>query len=64
MIGGGEIYRAAMEHATILSVTEVDTTVDGDVHAPAVDGSWTVSEDTGWLSSRSGLRYRTCTYTR
>ena len=64
VIGGGEIYRAALEHATILSVTEVDATVDGDVYAPAVDASWTVSEDTGWQSSTSGLRYRIRRYTR
>jgi dihydrofolate reductase len=64
VIGGGEIYRAALEHATMLSVTEVDATVDGDVYAPAVDASWTVSEDTGWQSSTSGLRYRIRRYTR
>jgi dihydrofolate reductase len=64
VIGGGEIYRAALEHATMLSVTEVDTTVGGDVYAPAVDASWTVSEDTGWQSSTSGLRYRIRRYTR
>ncbi|MDT7584165.1 MAG: dihydrofolate reductase, partial [Pseudonocardiales bacterium] len=64
VIGGGEIYRAALEHATMLSVTEVDATVDGDVYAPAVDASWTVSEDTGWQTSTSGLRYRIRRYTR
>jgi dihydrofolate reductase len=64
VIGGGEIYRAALEHATMLSVTEVDATVGGDVYAPAVDASWTVSEDTGWQSSTSGLRYRIRRYTR
>jgi dihydrofolate reductase len=64
VIGGGEIYRAALEHATMLSVTEVDTTVEGDAYAPAVDASWTVSEDTGWQSSRSGLRYRIRQYSR
>jgi dihydrofolate reductase len=64
VIGGGEIYRAALAHATMLSVTEVDATVEGDVYAPAVDASWTVSEDTGWQSSTSGLRYRIRRYTR
>jgi len=64
VIGGGEIYRGALEHATTLSVTEVDATVDGDVYAPAVDASWTVEEDTGWQSSRSGLRYRIRRYAR
>lgn len=64
VIGGGEIYRVALEHATTLSVTEVDTTVEGDAYAPTVDASWTVSEDTGWQSSRSGLRYRIRRYIR
>ncbi len=64
VIGGGEIYRAALEHATTLSVTEVEVTVDGDAYAPTVDPSWTVSEDTGWQSSRSGLRYRIRRYSR
>jgi dihydrofolate reductase len=58
VIGGGEIYRAALAHATMLSVTEVDAPVEGDVYAPAVDASWAVGEDTGWQSSTSGLRYR------
>jgi dihydrofolate reductase len=64
VIGGGEIYRAALDHATMLSVTEVDVMVDGDVYAPAVDASWTVSGDTGWQSSTSGLRYRIRRYAR
>jgi dihydrofolate reductase len=64
VIGGGEIYRAAMEHATTLSVTDVDAAVDGDVYAPAVDASWTASADTGWQSSTSGLRYRIRQYAR
>nr|WP_269467573.1 dihydrofolate reductase [Streptomyces alboflavus] len=33
VIGGGEIYRAALEHATTLSVTEVDAPVRGDTYA-------------------------------
>ncbi|MEV0173511.1 dihydrofolate reductase [Streptomyces sp. NPDC050803] len=64
VIGGGEIYRAAMEHATALSVTEVDTKVAGDTYAPVPDPSWQVTEDQGWQSSASGLRYRIRKYTR
>ncbi|MEU8589068.1 dihydrofolate reductase [Streptomyces sp. NPDC048664] len=59
VIGGGEIYRAALPHATVLSVTEVDTAVDGDTYAPTPDAAaWAVTEDTGWRTSTSGLRYR------
>lgn len=64
VIGGGEIYRAALEHATTLSVTEVDATVVGDTYAPALDPAWKVTEDKGWQTSTTGLRYRIRTYTR
>jgi dihydrofolate reductase len=64
VMGGGEIYRAALEYATTLSVTEVDTTVEGDTYAPPLDPGWKVTEDQGWQLSTSGLRYRTRRYTR
>lgn len=64
VIGGGEVYRAALAHAVMLSVTEVDTQVVGDTHAPELDPAWTVAEDGGWQSSVTGLRYRIRTYAR
>ncbi|MET9468575.1 dihydrofolate reductase [Streptomyces sp. NPDC006544] len=64
VIGGGEIYRAALPYATALSVTEVDSPVKGDTHAPSPDASWTLTQDGGWRSSASGLRYRIRGYTR
>jgi dihydrofolate reductase len=64
VMGGGEIYRATLPHATTLSVTEVDTPVVGDIYAPALDPDWQVSEDTGWRDSTTGLRYRIRRYTR
>lgn len=64
VIGGGEVYRAALAHATMLSVTEVDTKVDGDTYAPDLDPAWTVAEDGDWQSSTAGLRYRIRAYTR
>ncbi|MGW1148280.1 dihydrofolate reductase [Streptomyces sp. NPDC002454] len=65
VIGGGEIYRAALGHATTLSVTEIDSAVDGDTHAPVLDAGWTaVAEDEGWRESASGLRYRFRRYVR
>jgi dihydrofolate reductase len=64
VIGGGEIYRAAFGYATMLSVTEVDSKVDGDTYAPTPDPRWEVAEDKGWQSSMSGLRYRIRRYTR
>ncbi|MFJ9614318.1 dihydrofolate reductase [Streptomyces noursei] len=64
VIGGGEIYRAALEYATTLSVTEIDSPVSGDVYAPVPGPTWKVAEDKGWQSSTSGLRYRIRRYTR
>ncbi|GAA4487811.1 dihydrofolate reductase [Actinoallomurus oryzae] len=64
VMGGGEIYRAALGHATMLWVTEVDTPVAGDTYAPPLDPGWKVTEDQGWQLSKSGLRYRTRRYTR
>ncbi|MCG5216717.1 dihydrofolate reductase [Streptosporangium sp. KLBMP 9127] len=64
VIGGGEIYRAALGYATTLSVTEVDATVNGDIYAPIPGPMWKVAEDNGWQSSTSGLRYRIRRYSR
>ncbi|MFD0358191.1 dihydrofolate reductase [Streptomyces sp. NPDC127110] len=64
VIGGGEIYRAALEHATVLSVTEIDAKVDGDTHAPVPGPEWTAGADDAWHASTSGLRYRIRRYTR
>ncbi|RSS63358.1 dihydrofolate reductase [Streptomyces sp. WAC07061] len=64
VIGGGEIYRAALEHATVLSVTEIDAKVDGDTHAPAPGPEWAAGADDAWYTSTSGLRYRIRRYTR
>ncbi|AZM87521.1 MULTISPECIES: dihydrofolate reductase [Streptomyces] len=64
VIGGGEIYRAALEHATVLSVTEIDAKVDGDTHAPVPGPEWAAGADDAWRTSTSGLRYRIRRYTR
>ncbi|MFD3426401.1 dihydrofolate reductase [Nocardia fluminea] len=61
--GGGEIYRAALPSATTLLVTEVDTTVAGDAFAPVIGPEWH-ADDTPWLISKTGLRYRIRHYTR
>ncbi|MBD0842037.1 dihydrofolate reductase [Streptomyces sp. TRM68416] len=64
VIGGGEIYRAAMAHATLLSVTEVDSKVEGDTYAPTPGPEWQLTEDHDWQTSTSGLRYRIRGYRR
>ncbi|MCM6775126.1 dihydrofolate reductase [Nocardia sp. CDC159] len=64
VLGGGEIYRAAMDHATELVVTEVDTEVAGDAYAPRIGPEWSIDSDSGWRESSSGLRYRFLRYVR
>ena len=45
VVGGGEIYRLAMPWADRLYWTEVQTTLDGDVHFPDWDRQeWTTVE--------------------
>jgi dihydrofolate reductase len=61
VIGGGQVYAAAMPLADRLVVTEIDADVDGDTRAPCVDGTWQVTAcdpPNGWHESVSGLRYR------
>ena len=37
VIGGGVVYREAMDRATILHVTHIDAEIDGDTFFPAID---------------------------
>lgn len=64
IMGGGEIYRAAMEYATELLVTEIDLDVAGDAYAPAIDAQWRPDADTPWQQSSAGPRYRIRRFTR
>lgn len=63
VMGGGEIYRAAMQYATELMVTEVDAEPDGDAYAPEIGPEWAAPESP-WQESSTGLRYRVRHYTR
>lgn len=40
VIGGAELYRLAEPVATRAVITELGLDVDGDAHAPALDGDW------------------------
>ncbi|MCS3780170.1 dihydrofolate reductase [Tsukamurella ocularis] len=64
VIGGGEIYDAALPLADLLAVTEVDATVEGDTTAPSIPEDFVLEEDAAWRESSSGLRYRHLTYRR
>ncbi len=64
IIGGGEIYRAALPLATHVELTEVHRAFDGDAHFPALDKSaWreTARED---HATPDGLGYSFVTLER
>jgi dihydrofolate reductase len=69
IIGGAQVYAAALPYADQLLITEIDVHVTGDVFAPpvpaGVGGEWSQAADpTGWQDSRQGLRYRYHRWTR
>ncbi|QBJ97494.1 dihydrofolate reductase [Rhodococcus sp. ABRD24] len=65
VIGGTQIYTAAMPFADLLSVTEIDAEIEGDAYAPAVGDDWVVGDADDWrISEKSGLRYRFVSYVR
>jgi len=67
VIGGAQIYSLFLPVTERLEVTEVDLTVTGDTHAPAIGQQWrlTVAQpEQGWQDSSTGLRYRFATYRR
>ncbi|MCS5722402.1 dihydrofolate reductase [Herbiconiux sp. CPCC 203407] len=66
VIGGGEIYRQALEFADRLEITEVDLEAGGDTRAPDAGPGWVreVTPAEGWLESRTGIRYRFVSLTR
>jgi dihydrofolate reductase len=67
VIGGGRVYAAFLPHADRVVVTDVDTRVDGDTWAPALDPGWRrVSREPaqGWSTSTTGLRYAVSEYRR
>ncbi|ASK65646.1 dihydrofolate reductase [Brachybacterium avium] len=65
VVGGGRVYREAMDRADLLVVTEIDLAVEGDTTAPAIpDGFSPEDPDPAWCGSRTGLRYRILRYRR
>lgn len=64
VIGGGQIYAEFLRHATKAVVTEVDVTVYGDTFAPHLDDSWTEFDNTGWLVSKTDLKYQIRSFSR
>ncbi|GAB3593660.1 dihydrofolate reductase [Angustibacter peucedani] len=66
VIGGAQVYAAALPRADRAVVTELDLAVEGDAHAPAIGDGWTTTCEPaqGWLEAANGLRYRFCDHVR
>ncbi|MEO8907105.1 MAG: dihydrofolate reductase [Microbacteriaceae bacterium] len=67
LIGGGELFAELIDTAAVLEVTELDATINGDTYAPQIAGDWIVrsrTPETGWATSREGMRYRFLRYER
>ena len=59
VMGGGELYRAAMPHATELVVTRIELDVpDADTFAPEIGPEWRLADPGEPLTAASGLVYR------
>lgn len=61
VIGGGEIYREALNQASRLYLTEIDANVDdADTFFPEINREeWHETEASHWITDeRSGVRYR------
>ncbi len=66
IIGGGQIYAAALPLATRCEVTEIEIDLrreDSDTLAPVLDESWEGAVG-DWQDSSAGPRYRFHTYLR
>ena len=64
VIGGGAVYREAIDRASLLVVTEIDLEVEGDTTAPEIPAGFTADGDPQWQQSASGLRHRVLRFTR
>ena len=65
VMGGEQIYRAAIAEADILWVTELGLDIeDADAFAPDVDDAWEVADCGEWLTSTGGIAYRFVDYRR
>jgi dihydrofolate reductase len=54
VIGGAEILAAAIEFATVITVTEVHVKAEGDAHAPTIPSNFIMAFTTGTNRSSTG----------
>jgi dihydrofolate reductase len=65
VIGGADVYTAALPRADVIELTELGESFAGDVRAPALPVGWRLQSSdpaTGWHESRTGLHYRWLRY--
>lgn len=62
VIGGADVYAAALPQADVAEITELDVPFEGDVLAPELGAAWQLTASSGWLPSKSGLNFRWQTY--
>ncbi|WP_267237999.1 dihydrofolate reductase [Curtobacterium sp. VKM Ac-2865] len=58
VIGGGQVYAAALPFADRVSETVIDVEVDGDTVVPVLADGWDLVDGGPWQESRAGLRFR------
>lgn len=64
IVGGGEIYAAALPLADRMQLTEVDLAPDGDAHFPAIErAAWRETARTGHTTA-DGVRFAFVDYER
>jgi len=60
VIGGAQLYETFLPVAGRVEVTEIDAVFEGDRWAPYIDRA--VKNETEWMRSSTGLRYRYVSY--
>ncbi|WP_434615067.1 dihydrofolate reductase [Arthrobacter sp. A5] len=61
IIGGGQVYGQALEHANVAAITVIDSETEGDTGAPQLGPEWTFRGGTpveGWHTGKNGTQYR------
>jgi len=66
VVGGGDVYRQAMPHATRLEITEVALSPEGDAHFPVIDAqAWQlVSRESQVQGPGDEAAFAYCVYER
>jgi dihydrofolate reductase len=67
IIGGAQLYEAAVPFADAAVVTVIETSVEGDTYAPRLGPDWTftaVSPAENWHSAANGTSYRIAVWVR